>query len=101
MCRARVAVAGPWFVTPHAVQRYRDRVHDVSHEEALGALVDIAARAHYVRDLPSGMELWRGPRPLRLRLRVARSTAPGELPQLLTVLAGCDAARGPKEGGKR
>jgi len=97
---AIMAVAGPWFISPHAVQRYRERVRDVAPQEALDALVDVASRAHFVRELPSGLALWRGPRPLRLRLRVAKPTTADDLPSLVTVMAGCDAATRPKMGGR-
>lgn len=81
-------VAGRWFITPHAVDRFRERVHwarRFSYAKALGELINASERAHFVRILDSGKELWRGPKPMKLRLIVAPSATPGELPQLVTV----------------
>ncbi len=81
---------GRWFVTPHAVQQYRERMLGgrMSYEVALGELVSLSTRAHFVRHLESGAELWRGPKPARVRMIVMRGFA--GLPQLVTVLRGWD-----------
>lgn len=80
---------GPFFITPHAVNRYRERVHrGISYERALGELIEQAWRAHYVKDYHAG-QYWRGPKPMRLRLIVAPSTG-DELPQVVTVLPAAD-----------
>lgn len=77
----------PWSVTPHAVTRYVQRVrHGVSAAKARADLLWMMERAHFVKTLPSGLELWRGPKPLRLRLRVAGRS-------LVTVIEDCDARR--------
>jgi len=84
-------IAGGWFITPHAVQRYRDRVPGarlLSYERALAALIKTMDQAHYVKTIRDGFELWRGPKPHRLRLRVSRGGS--ALPQVVTVLRGCD-----------
>ena len=83
---------GPFFVTPHAVRRYIERVRPgLTYEQALGELVAMARGAHLVKELASGLELWRGPPPRRLRFRV--SPGCGGLPQLVTVLEAFDGLR--------
>jgi hypothetical protein len=87
---------GPLFITPHAVTRYRERVkraRSLTYEQALGELVSECERARYIRTLESGLELWRGGKPLRLRMRVARGHE--GLPQLVTVILGHDGANRP------
>ena len=76
--------AGRWFITPHAVRRYIDRVApDATHEQALSALISHSETAHFVR--PRGtVEEWRAPRPTRIRFRVDASG--DSLPVLVTVL---------------
>jgi hypothetical protein len=86
---------GRWFVTPHAVARYRDRVlpYPVSYATALARIIYLSARAHLVRVRPDGIEDWRcGRRDGRIRFRVQPARG-AELPQLLTVLPGCEVAR--------
>ena len=78
---------GEFFVTPHAIERYRERVPGkarLSYEQALGELVKLLRTAHFVSLSGDGTELWRVGRPTRLRFRVGRA-APG-LPQVLTVM---------------
>lgn len=84
----RVAfIPGRWFITPHAVRRYLQRVDgSLSYEQALGQLIHASESARYSREYEPAIELWRGPRPRRLRFIVSRRL-PG-LPQLLTVYAG-------------
>lgn len=85
-------IAGRFFITPHAVRRYIERVRaGLSYEDALARLVTITEGAHRVREIGDGVELWRGPKPERLRLRVS-TRGPG-LPQVVTVLAEHDGAR--------
>lgn len=78
---------GNYFVTPHAVERYRERIpgkRRLSYEEALGELINLLAKAHFVRAEADGTELWRVGRPNRLRFKVSRESH--GLPQVLTVM---------------
>lgn len=75
--------AGRFFITPHAVMRYSERVGALTYEAALAALIDETARAHFVKRLATGAELWRGPSPRRLRFIVGPGR--GEKPALVTV----------------
>lgn len=79
-----------WKITDHAVHRYRQRCpgkRNVSLAGAVSELTELSAKAHYVKTLESGLELWRCGKPWRLRFRVLRSSGPL---QLVTVLRGCD-----------
>jgi hypothetical protein len=58
--------------------------------EAKAVLLAMCQRAHPVKALPSGLWLWRGPKPLRLRLRVRDA---GAVRELVTVLEDCDGRR--------
>lgn len=80
---------GPWFITPHAVRRYLDRVEPgLTFEQALGKLIHESRTATFVRLLPSvegqRIELWRGKRPHRLRLYLVYNNAVG-MPALMTL----------------
>lgn len=78
-------------MTPHAVARYIERARPgLSYERALAELIDESTRAHRVKEISPGLSLWRGPKPMRLRYRVADPTTPDELPQLVTVLTSFD-----------
>jgi hypothetical protein len=78
--------AGKFFVTPHAVKRYIQRVHKgATYEQALGEIINELMGARFVKGR-NGAELWRTGRPLRLRLVIGRAN-PG-LPQVLTILPG-------------
>lgn len=80
-----------WELSDHAVFRYRQRCpgkRDVSLAQAIAELTELSARAHYVKTLESGLELWRCGKPWRLRFRVERGLS-GK-PRLVTVLRGCD-----------
>lgn len=89
---ARMGIAGPWFVTPHAVRQYQVRARRWgSYEQALGELVRLARTAHRVKRLPTGAVLYRTGRPERWRFLV-REDGDG-LPQLVTVLKGSDRTR--------
>lgn len=76
---------GRWFVTPHALARFRAIV-PLDASAALAALIRESETAHVVRRLDNGACVMRGPRPHRLRFIVRPPPAPGSLPQLLTVL---------------
>ena len=76
-------------ITTHAVARFRQRIRpNLSESEARHFLANECARAHRVKTLASGVELWRGPKPLRLRLRIHHGA-------LITVLPSSDAWREP------
>ena len=62
-----MSVRGRWFVTPHAVARYRERVRRV-------------------KDIGEGFELWRIRRPIGCRFRVQTRVPDVALPQLVTIL---------------
>lgn len=82
-----------WELSDHSVIRYRQRCpgkRDVSLAQAVAELTDLSAKAHFVKTLDSGLELWRCGKPWRLRFRVERGAA--ERPRLVTVLRGCDRA---------
>lgn len=94
MCDA--GVKGRWFVTPHAVKRFRERVpgaQSMSYERALAAIISDSERAHFVRVERDGTELWRVGKPHRTRYRIYPSEREGVLPQCVTVLAGCERGR--------
>ena len=109
---ARTGARGRFFITPHAIQRYRERIHPgIDDARALEELVDLTSRGRLVRitaaegpvalaedgtPLPESarVELWRGPRvgthgarlaQSRFRFVVAHGSG-GELPQVITVL---------------
>lgn len=75
---------GCWFITPHAVARYRERVRpNCSYEDALEDLIHESEHAHLI-GYSGPLQQWRGARPRRLRFRVA--TGGDGKPQLVTVL---------------
>jgi len=87
---------GRWFVTPHAVWRYIERIRPgIDYEMARDELIEESLHAHFVRRQGNG-DLWRGRRPLRLRFIVGwTDEAVGGLPPLLTVVVPHDRWRGP------
>lgn len=86
--------SGKFFVTPHAVHRYQERVHHgISYEKALSEIIEEAERAHYVKPYKGGAQCWRGAKPMRLRLVVSPPNGKGKLPQIITVLPASDRKR--------
>lgn len=85
-------VSGRWFVTPHAVFRYRERIApSLTYEQALAVLIRQSQCARRVKPLAGGLVLYRGPRPHRIRFLVSESTDQRHpLPQLVTLYAGRD-----------
>lgn len=82
-------ISGRWFVTPHAVHRYQERVRrGLTYEQALAELINAAESARFVRDTRDGLQLWRAGKPTRARLIVG----PGEGGRmaLVTVLPAFD-----------
>ena len=85
-----MSARGRFFVTPHAVRQYQRRVRpELGYEDARAELIAISERARYVRPARDGCEVWRTPRPERLRLIVGPGKGP--LPALITVETRCDA----------
>jgi hypothetical protein len=80
------------YITPHALARYMSRVRspDIGYHRALHELEYQVAHGHKTGNLPSGLEQWRGPRPLRIRFRVDTSCEPHAV---VTVLADHDGMR--------
>lgn len=84
-----MSAAGLWFVTPHAVERYRERVKHarrLSYEQALAELIRASHTAKFKGTREGGAMLFRGPKPLRLRFVVQPPPEPGALPQFITIL---------------
>lgn len=54
-----------------------------------GWILDEAERARFVKALDTGVQLWRGPKPRRVRF-IVTVCSEGELPALVTVLPACD-----------
>lgn len=81
-------IEGPWFITRAALEDYA-RLRGKSQADALElrpALMEEIARAHYVKQLADGSELWRGGKPLRLRFSVRTGAGVGgAAPQLVRV----------------
>ncbi len=77
-------------VTSHAIARFRSRIDPhMTEPEARAYLEEQWMRAHRVKTLASGVEQWRGPKPLRMRMRVHRGA-------LITVLPSSDTWRAPR-----
>lgn len=80
-----MSARGRWFITPHAVRRYRERCRPgLSYERALGELIRLSEAATFKRWVEPTVAEYVGPKPNRWRFRV--STVGKALPQLLTVL---------------
>lgn len=88
--RSTVTVAGKWFVTPHAIARYRQRHRpDISDRQALFELTLWSEVAQQTGRLRSGEYEWHAEHPIKIRFVVSHSPHPnGDLPQLVTVLPG-------------
>jgi hypothetical protein len=86
-----MAAAGLWFITPHAVRQYIARFAPRStYEEALAALIRASVEARRVKVLPTGLVLYRGPKPRRLRFFLQEDVVQPTLPILVTVLGGSE-----------
>ena len=82
-----MAVSGSWFITPHAVKQYIRRFAPRStYEQALGALIRESIEARRVKILPTGLVLYRGAKPRRLRFFLQEGVEAPALPVLVTVL---------------
>ncbi len=81
-----------WILTAHALERYVERIRPgISYEQAAQELEQHCAGAHLVKELPGGIETWRGPKPRRIRLRVQRK---GHRLELVTVQPAFDGLEG-------
>lgn len=88
-----MSAAGRFFVTPHAVRRYVSRVRPgLTYEQALGALLQAAESAHYVRDSDGGAAIWRASRAHGRVRFVVMPGVPGRLPVIVTILREHDGA---------
>lgn len=87
----RVRTEQRWFITSHAVERFLERVSRMERRRVRGHLVEQCQGAHFVKPLACGLELWRGPSPQRMRLRVSRQ---GNVLVLESILFAFD--RGPR-----
>lgn len=87
--------AGRWFVTPHAVRQFAERalrmrlsngpIPDKLHRKIVGLIARDSEGAHMLKQLRrDGCEMWRGPKPRRLRYVV--DPRGFGLPVLVTVL---------------
>ena len=87
-----MSAVGKFFITPHAVRRFMERgyLRGATYEAALAEMIKLADRAHYVKPLRDGVELWRTGAPGRWRLRIGRGNS--GLPQVLTIMQGHDRA---------
>lgn len=81
-------ILGEVFVTPHAAQRYAERVEPCSHADAVAKIVaDIRARTA-VKPSTSGRGLIvTGARPRRVRYQVTPPLPGHRLPAVVTVIA--------------
>ena len=87
-----MSVSGRWFITPHAVARYRQRfAPGFTYEEALAELIRASETARRVKVLVTGLVLYRGPKPRRLRFFLQEEVGPLALPALVTVLGRSEA----------
>lgn len=95
--KVKSGASGRFFVGPHAVKRYRERVHrGITYERALSEILEQAERAHFIKKQAlayrGNAEYWRGPNPMRLRLVVKHN--PGmALPTIITILPAADNMR--------
>jgi hypothetical protein len=82
-------IDGPWFITPHALERFVALVGTTGERERdIARVACDAKRAHRVKGTRDGCEIWRGPKPLRLRFIVGPGE--GDKPALVTVLPAFD-----------
>lgn len=87
---AGTMIGGKWFIPPHAVLRYIERVNPhLSYEGALTELIKLSEQAHRVKKWDEEAVLYRGPKPLKIRCLVKEKVKDG-MPILLTVYRGRD-----------
>lgn len=94
-----MSATGPFFVTPHALRAWRERVEgaqcawstEAEYRRSLRAMIDDLVLAHYVRPARNGADLWRGPSPRRARFIIGGEMR-GAKRAVVTVLAEHDEA---------
>lgn len=83
--------AGPWFVTPHAEQRFREITKaSGTHHEVLASIIQACETAKFVKRCDSNVLLFKGPAPARLRFLVEDEATLGGKPVLRTILPSWD-----------
>lgn len=82
------AFIGRAFVTPHAVRRWRRRIHPgVAYRQAIEEIIGALAISTLRRVDPDGTEHWRAGRGCRWgRIRLRLRPGSGPLPAVVTVL---------------
>lgn len=85
-----VMIDGPFFITPHAVARYQERVdRRCTKEEAFARIAECARSARFAKALPNKdgqrCEQWRGKKPEALRLIIVYDGDPAKLPAIVTL----------------
>lgn len=84
----RSRAVGRFFVTPHAVERYRERIEPVAYDVALGRLIRASADARLAKRYPDGQALYRTGKPDRLAFVVAPCAEPGERSHAIVTVLG-------------
>lgn len=83
----RAPVEGPWHITNHACDQYRNKfAPHLTAGDAFRTLARMSARARMVCELPDGQQRWRGPKPQACRFIVDPRVPDGQQPRLVTVL---------------
>lgn len=85
----RDGVIGSVWVTPHAAQRYAERVEPCDHDEAVRRIVADVQACTSVRQGPGDLVTVTGARPRRIRYRIAAPLPGRELPAVVTVVTRC------------
>jgi hypothetical protein len=84
----KTGAVGHFFVSPHALSRYRSRYRPrLAREAALTELIRLSSEANHVRSFEDGRQLWRGPKraPVPRLLFVVAPAPEGALPVIETV----------------
>lgn len=83
----KTGAEGRFYVTGHAIKRYRQRVRNVPRDQALRELVEMSSAATCLKTFEDGSSLWRGPnRAVAPRLLfLVGPTSEGDLPAIRTI----------------
>ena len=77
-----------WHITQHAIERAAERLWPALDAQDIRLrLLGMCHDAHYVKTLESGADLWRGPKPMRIRMYVRSS---GDTQTLQSVVQATD-----------